>query len=124
LKHFLGTPSLSSQGTITFKVISRNEYSPICDINNNISWSIMENSEFGRILGTISCRDDDKDELNGQISVYSHWFPEGKSDHQNRHGIPFEIVTRKSNTSEVINTFEVVQENPYVKFCIFSQQHS
>jgi hypothetical protein len=105
LKHFLGTPSLSSQGTITFKVISRNEYSPICDINNNISWSIMENSEFGRILGTISCRDDDKDELNGQISVYSHWFPEGKLNHQNRHGIPFEIVTRKSNTSEVIKTF-------------------
>ncbi|CAF0828535.1 unnamed protein product [Rotaria sp. Silwood1] len=97
-----GTPSLSSRGTITFRVISQNEYSPVCNINNsnNISWSIMENSAYGTIIGIISCYDDDKDEPNGEISVYSHWFPDEKIIYHNKYMIPFEIITRKSNTSE------------------------
>jgi hypothetical protein len=104
LKYSLGTPSLSSRGTITFTVVSRNEYSPICNtINDTISWSIKENSERGIIIGTISCRDDDKDEPNGRISVYPQWFPEEKLDNHNNHIIPFEITTKQSNTSEVNN---------------------
>ncbi|CAF1664852.1 unnamed protein product [Rotaria magnacalcarata] len=98
-----GQPSLSSQGTITFTVISQNEYSPECDINNNnnnISWSILENSEYGTIIGMLSCRDDDKDLPNGEISVYPQWFPEGKIDDQNKYMIPFEIMTTKSNITE------------------------
>ena len=78
-------------------MISRNEYSPRCDIqNNNISWSIMENSEIGTVIGTMSCSDEDNDELNGQLSVYSQWFVG-----DNQHRIPFEIITTKSNTSQV-----------------------
>jgi tRNA G10 N-methylase Trm11 len=105
----LGTPSLSSQTTIRFTVISRNEHPPICDINNNnnnISWSIMENSQIGTIIGIISCHDDDQDELNGKISVDSQWFLDEKIDDQTKHIIPFEITTKKSNISEVINSFK------------------
>ncbi|CAF0939092.1 unnamed protein product [Rotaria sordida] len=97
-----GTPSLSSRGTITFTVISQNKHSPICNVNNNknVSWSIMENSAYGTIIGIISCYDDDKDEPNGQMSIYSHWFPDEKIDYENKYIIPFEIITKKSNTSE------------------------
>ncbi|CAF2736150.1 unnamed protein product [Rotaria sp. Silwood2] len=97
-----GIPSLSSRGTITFRIISQNEYSPVCNTNshNNISWSIMENSEYGTLIGIISCRDDDIDEQNRQISVYSHWFPDEKNDYQNQYKIPFDIITKKSNASE------------------------
>ncbi len=78
-------------------MISRNEYSPRCDIkNNNISWSIMENSEIGTVIGTMSCSDEDNDELNGQLSVYPQWFV---GDNQDK--IPFEIITTNSNTSQV-----------------------
>ncbi|CAF1276856.1 unnamed protein product [Adineta steineri] len=106
-----GTPSLSSQGIITFTVISQNEYTPVCDTNNNnISWSIMENSEIGTIIGTISCRDDDKDEPNGRISVYSEWFSDDKLDYQNKPSIPFEIVTKRSNTSQS-TTFIMISVN-------------
>ncbi len=86
---------------VTFKVISRNEYAPICDVEkNNISWSIMENSEIGTILGIITCRDEDQDELNRQISVYPQWFFKGNNN--SKHSIPFEIITKKVNLSEVI----------------------
>ncbi len=81
---------------VTFKVISRNEYSPVCDVEkNNISWSIMENSEIGTILGIITCRDEDHDELNRRLSVYPQWF-------SNKYSIPFEINTKKVNLSEVM----------------------
>jgi hypothetical protein len=98
IKFSLGIPSLSSQGTVTFTVISRNEYSPTCDMNKNISWSIMENREFGTVVGVISCRDDDKDGPNGEMKVYSRWFPEEKT----KYIIPFDIITKPSNISEVI----------------------
>lgn len=105
LKFTLGTPSLSSQATIIFSVISRNEYSPVCDINNNnISWSIMENSVIGTIIGVISCRDEDKLNPNGEIRVNSRWFPEYRIDSHSIYTIPFEIMITKSNTSQVILT--------------------
>jgi hypothetical protein len=89
---------LSSRGTITFTVISRNEYAPRCDVDRNISWSIRENSELGTVIGTISCRDEDKDEQNGRLSVHAQWLLDAKSGD---HSIPFEIVTRTSNSSQV-----------------------
>ena len=96
-----GTPALSSRSSITFKVINRNEYAPTCDVDNqkNIVWTIMENSPMGTIVGVLACRDEDKDELNGRISIYSQWF-----SRDNLHGrsIPFEIRTQRSNTSKVI----------------------
>ncbi|CAF1141511.1 unnamed protein product [Rotaria sordida] len=96
-----GSSPLSSETTITFTIIPRNEYSPICDIdNNNISLSIMENSKQGTIISTISCRDDDQDELNRQMSVYARWWPEEIDDNTIKYNIPFEIVTQKSNSSE------------------------
>ncbi|UJR27627.1 hypothetical protein I4U23_008908 [Adineta vaga] len=96
-----GTPSLSSQGIIKFTVISRNEYSPVCDIHENISWSIRENSAIGTVIGTVSCRDDDIDEQNGRISIYPHWA---------FFDIPFEIVTQQSNISQSI-TFITISIN-------------
>ena len=60
----------------------------------------MENSEYGTIVGTMSCRDDDNDELNSQIGIYSEWFP--STDYRNKTLIPFEIRTENNNTSEVI----------------------
>jgi hypothetical protein len=127
---YLGTPSLSSQGTIIFKIISRNQFSPICDINtnnnNNISWSIMENSEHGTIVGKILCRDDDQDELNGRLRIYSQWLPNDNVNSPATNDVPFEIVTRKNNTSEV-NHYEIITfqiEKKKLCFCfIFSSQH-
>ena len=58
----------------------------------------MENSERGIIIGTISCHDDDKDEINGQMSIYPQWFPEGN---QNKYIIPFEIKTKQNNITKV-----------------------
>lgn len=99
-----GTPALSSRGMITFKVINRNEYAPTCDVNNqkNIVWTIMENSPIGTIVGVLACRDEDNDELNGQISIYPQWFSRENLD---EHSIPFEIITRRSNISKVIIEF-------------------
>ncbi len=97
-----GSPSLSSETTITFTIISRNEYSPKCSIeNNNTVLTIMENSEKGIILTRISCYDDDKDGLNGQMSVYARWWPEEKQENRTKLNIPFEIITEKTNSSEV-----------------------
>jgi len=94
-----GIPSLSSQQIINFKIINQNQYSPICDIKTkNISWSIIENSQIGTIIGNISCLDEDIDQFNGQISIDYQWILEDK-----KHIIPFEIITKKSNTSQVIN---------------------
>jgi hypothetical protein len=56
----------------------------------------MENSEIGTVIGTMSCSDEDNDELNGQLSVYPQWFV---GDNQDK--IPFEIITTNSNTSQV-----------------------
>jgi HD superfamily phosphohydrolase len=91
-----GIPSLLSEEIIiNFKIINQNQYKPKCDIKNkNISWSIMENSQLGTIIGSISCSDDDNDEFNGQISVDYKWILGDK--------IPFEIIIQKSNTSQVI----------------------
>ncbi|CAF1220075.1 unnamed protein product [Rotaria magnacalcarata] len=96
-----GASPLSSDTTITFTIVPRNEHSPICDIDNkNLSLSIMENSKEGTIIGTISCRDDDKHENNGQISVASRWWPSEKEDDKIKSNIPFEIIIQKSNLSE------------------------
>ncbi|CAF3170627.1 unnamed protein product [Rotaria sp. Silwood2] len=97
----IGSLPLSSETTITFTIIPRNEYSPICDINNNsISISIKENSKHDTIISTISCRDDDQDEFNRQMSVNARWWPEEIHDDKIKYNIPFEIVTQKSNSSE------------------------
>ncbi|CAF4884795.1 unnamed protein product, partial [Rotaria socialis] len=48
----------------------------------------------------LSCRDDDKDLPNREISVHPQWFPEGKIDAQNKYMIPFEIMITKSNITE------------------------
>jgi hypothetical protein len=103
LKYFiLGSPPLSSEATITFTIVPRNEYSPICEIDNNsTSLSIMENSKLGTILSTILCHDDDKDGLNGQISVYPRWLSDEKQDNKTQLNIPFEIVIRRNNSFEV-----------------------
>jgi hypothetical protein len=61
----------------------------------------MENSKPGTIISTISCRDDDPDGPNGQMSVYTRWWPEEKIDNKSNYKIPFEIVTRRSNSSVV-----------------------
>ena len=99
---YLGASPLASHTKITFSIVPRNGYSPVCDIDsNNQSLSIMENSEPGTVIRTISCRDDDKDELNGQISVYSRWWPNEEQDYHTKFNIPFEIVTQSSNSSEV-----------------------
>ncbi len=117
---FLGTPSLSSRGIITFKVISRNEYSPICDVDkNNISWSIMENSEIGTIVGIITCRDKDQDEINRRISVYPQWFSK-ENNTNNKQSIPFEIITKTTNLSEVI--IDTILSKVFI-INIFSQQY-
>ncbi|CAF0970255.1 unnamed protein product, partial [Adineta ricciae] len=105
-----GKPSLSTQGTIIFTVISRNEYSPVCNVEQNITWTVRENSETGTVIGTISCRDDDKDELNGQISVYPHWLSQEKNDKQYQSDIPFAISTQKSNTSQS-TTYIIISTN-------------
>lgn len=102
-----GTPALASRGWITFKIISRNEYSPQCDVDHrkNILWTIMENSLMGTIVGVLNCRDEDQDELNGRISVYPQWF---SKENLNEHPIPFEIITQRSNTSKSIVSISVV----------------
>ena len=98
----LGSPPLSSEATITFTIVPRNEYSPVCDIDNNsTSLSIMENSKQGTIVSTIICHDDDKDGLNGKMTVYPRWLSDEKQDNKTQVNIPFEIVTRKHNLSEV-----------------------
>jgi len=97
-----GLPSLSSETTITFTIIPRNEYSPKCIIeNNNTLLSIMENSKKGLILSRILCYDDDKDQLNGQMSVYTRWWPDENQENKTKSNIPFEIITEKLNSSEV-----------------------
>ncbi len=102
-KFFLpGSPPLSSTTTITFTIVPQNEYSPICDIDNNsTSLSIMENSKQGIIISTITCHDDDKDGLNGQMSVYERWWPEENQENKTKYNIPFEIVTQRSSPSDV-----------------------
>jgi len=57
----------------------------------------MENSPYGTVVGTLLCRDDDKEGPNGMIHVNSQWFIEN----QRKYLIPFEIITRPSNISEV-----------------------
>jgi hypothetical protein len=97
-----GLPSLSSETTITFTIIPQNEYSPKCIIeNNNTLLSIMENSKKGLILSRILCYDDDKDRLNGQMSVYTRWWPDENQENKTKSNIPFEIITEKLNSSEV-----------------------
>ena len=109
-----GKPSLSTQGTIIFTVISRNEYSPVCNVEQNISWSVRENSGTGTVIGTISCRDDDKDELNGQISVNPHWLlSQEKNDGQYQSTIPFTVTTEKSNTSQVMLAYNKDTDNTF-----------
>jgi hypothetical protein len=101
-------------------VISRNEYSPICDVDkNNISWSIMENSEIGTIVGIITCRDKDQDEINRRISVYPQWFSK-ENNTNNKQSIPFEIITKKTNLSEVI--IDTILSKIFI-INIFSQQY-
>jgi len=93
-----GSPALSSETNITFTIIPRNEYAPNCFIENNqTALKIMENSKPGIILSTISCYDEDQDGLNGQMSVHAQWGPEENM----KLNIPFEILTQKSNSSEV-----------------------
>ncbi|CAF4929257.1 unnamed protein product [Rotaria sp. Silwood1] len=97
-----GSPPLSSETTITFTIVPRNEYKPICDIDNkNLSLSIKENSKQGTIISTILCHDDDQDEFNRQMSVYVRWWPEQIHNEKIQYNIPFEIITQKSNSSEV-----------------------
>ncbi|CAF1303773.1 unnamed protein product [Adineta steineri] len=96
-----GVPPLSSKATITFTIISRNEYPPICNIDkNSASLSVMENSKQGTIVATIICHDDDTDGTNGQMNVYAQWWLEDRLLNRTTYNIPFEIVTTKSNTSE------------------------
>jgi len=61
----------------------------------------MENSKKGIILSTISCYDNDKDGLNGQMSVNARWWPEENQENKTKYNIPFEIITEKINSSEV-----------------------
>ncbi len=98
----IGLPPLSSRATIIFTIIPRNEHPPICEIDKNTtSLSIMENSKQGTIVTTILCHDNDKDGANGQMSVYTRWGLEDKQDNKTKHNIPFEIVTKRSNSSTV-----------------------
>ena len=98
-----GTPPWSSRGTVTFKIVTRNEHSPVCEnAYERTAWSIVENSAYGTILGTIRCYDEDREKPNGQMTVYPYWFPdEPSADDRLKSAIPFEVLTEKSNTSQV-----------------------
>jgi hypothetical protein len=75
----------------------------------------MENSEYGTVVGILLCRDDDKDGPNGKINVYSRWFP----DEKRKYIIPFEILTKPSNISEVLISKVFYYENIKSKFDLF-----
>ena len=97
----LGTPSLSSNATVTFIIIARNEHPPICNIEkNSASLFLKENSKQGTIITTMTCHDDDRDEENGQMSVNANWWFDRVETNQMKTNIPFEIMT-KNNISEV-----------------------
>ncbi|CAF1667103.1 unnamed protein product, partial [Adineta ricciae] len=97
-----GTPSLSSNATVTFIIIARNEHPPKCNIEkNSASLFLKENSKQGTIISTISCHDDDKDAENGQMSVHANWWFDRVETNQLKTNIPFEIMT-KNNVSESI----------------------
>ncbi|UJR21702.1 hypothetical protein I4U23_024779 [Adineta vaga] len=101
-----GIPPLSSNATVTFIIVPRNEYPPICNIDkNSASLFIMENSKQGTIVSTISCRDDDKNIENGQMNIHARWWFDDKEANKTKSNIPFEIIT-KNNASD--STIEII----------------
>ena len=96
---------------MTFTVVARNEFSPVCKIQDDRSvWSIMENSAYGTIIGTIFCQDDDQDEPNGMMTAHTYWFPDQYNQNRTIPAIPFDIKTTRNNTLKVRYTL-----NDYLK---------
>lgn len=95
----LGQPSLSSRTTVTLIIVPRNEFAPVCHINDDRSmWSIMENSAHGTTIGTILCSDEDQHEPNQLMTVQTYWFPDQNGTART---IPFDIKTIRNQTSKV-----------------------
>lgn len=107
-----GFPMLSSETKVFFTIIPRNEHAPNCFIENNrTNFTIIENSKQEIILTRITCFDDDQEGLNGQISVESRWWPDET--------IPFSILTRKTNRSEVRSMKIIREKNRFPFLFVF-----
>ena len=100
-----GIPMLASDTKVFFTIIPRNEHAPTCAMENNRAHlTIRENSQQEIVLTKITCIDDDREGFNGQMTVESRWWPEEKE-------IPFSVLTRKTNRSEVNRKKLIRDEN-------------
>ena len=93
---------MSTRTTLHVHVVALNEHSPRCQIDGQqVHLSIMENSPRETMVGTISCDDDDDEQLNREMTVTTYWQSHQSQMNHNKSIIPFEIRTHEMNRSQV-----------------------